>query len=261
MAHTKLKSTTELKINFDPSELKFESAPEESKKKAEQYISSDQLADGDIMMFLEDKVIYGYDYLYKGKKLILPEVNPTLIFFSNAIMSSNTLQYYKEVLFNESLEAGKAGKILSLNHSATFFQLSINCVINLQAAIESFANRNIPETYECIDKDGKAFFPNIDYKLYTAIPIVTGKNFGVGKNKKYLKYIMKLIKLRNDIIHLKPLSKTNTGYKVIYRELLNFDFEKTILAIRKYINFYDENLIEECQCGIDFSYDIKKSEL
>ena len=258
MSHIKLKPTREIKIDFHPSELDESILPEESKKVAKEYLKSEKLAENenfDIMMMLEDKVIFGYDYLYKGKKIILPEVNPVTIFYSNAVMSFGLLNQYKEKLLSESSEVGKTGQNLNLNHSGIFFQLATNCIINLQSALESFANRIIPENYLYIDKTGNIISPTISHKLYNTLPKLKNIDFRQAKNKKYNLPIEKLIQLRNNIIHLKPVEKTNSGYKGIYRDLLDFDFQKTILGVKTFINFYENNLIEECQCGNDFFYD------
>lgn len=258
MGHTRLKANREIKLNFHPSELNDSLAPEDSKKYAREYLTSKKLAEDenfDIMLMLENKVIYGYDYLYQGKKLILPEVNPITIFYSNAVMSYGMLNKYKEKLLSESAEAGKYDKALTLSHSGTFFQLSTNCIINLQAAIESFANRIIPENYMYLDKTGNTINPTVSHKLYNVLPKIRNIDFRQAKNKKHNKCIDKLIQLRNDIVHLKPVGETNTGYKGIYRDLLNFDYLKTITAVKTYVNFYEENLIEECPCGKDFYYD------
>lgn len=90
----------------------------------------------------------------KNKKLILPEVDPITIFFSNDVMSYGQLQHYKFKLLEESSKTGEARKNLDLNLSGDFFQPAINCIINLQASLESFANRIIPEDYLFIDKTG-----------------------------------------------------------------------------------------------------------
>lgn len=50
MAHTKLKSTTEIKINFHPSELNFDSTLEESKRNTEKYLNSNELLEDDVMI-------------------------------------------------------------------------------------------------------------------------------------------------------------------------------------------------------------------
>ena len=266
MGHTRLKPTREIKIDFHPSELDEGLVPEESKRKAKEYLTSNKLAEDDIMIMFDNKVIYGYDYIYNKKKLILPEVNPVTIFFSNAVMSYGMVNHYRERLLSESSEAGKTNQFVNLNHSGIFFQLAANCIINLQAAIESFANRVIPENYLYLDKTGNVIFPTLSHKLYTTVPKIKKIDFRQAKYKKYNVCIDKLIQLRNDIIHLKPVNKTNTGYKGIYRNLLNFDYNKATIAVKTYLNFYEPNLIEECLCGIDFYFDaiekpIKKNSL
>src|SRR5690606_17244730 len=116
--------------------------------------------------------IYGYDYIYGEKKLILPELDPTTIFFSNAVMSFGKLSQYKTKLLEESSEAGKTGKSVNLNHSSDFFQLAVNCIINLQAALESFANRIIPSDYIYLNRGGNVMNPTVTHKLYNVLPKV-----------------------------------------------------------------------------------------
>jgi hypothetical protein len=59
-------------------------------------------------------------------------------------------------------------------------------------------------------------------------------------------------------VHQRPVEQTNSAYKGIYRDLLNFEFQKAITTVKTYINFYEANLIEECLCGQDFFLDIIK---
>ncbi|HJR99960.1 MAG TPA: hypothetical protein VJ780_03405, partial [Flavobacterium sp.] len=139
-------------------------------------------------------------------------------------------------------------------HSAMYFQLTINCIINLQATLESFANRIIPEDYLYLNKFGDPVQRTVTYKLNTVIPIIKKIDFQQRKHRKYNICIDKLIQLRNDIIHLKPTQKTNTAYKHVYRDLLNFDYQKAILSVKTFINFYEPNLIEECACGNNYSF-------
>lgn len=256
MGHIRLKPTRELKINFDPSELIFTKTPAESKKKAKEFIDSKKLSQDDIMLMLEGKVIFGYDYLHEKKKIILPEVNPITVFYSNAIMSYGMLDQYRKKMLDTSYVVGKEGKFIDLNHSGDFFHLAINCIINLQAALESFANRIIPENFLFINKTGNTIQPTVSHKLFNALPKIKGIDFKIGKHRKYVKCIDSLIKLRNDIVHLRPVEDTNTGYKYIYRDLLSFDFQKALLSVKIFINFYEDGLIEECSCEQDFFFDV-----
>lgn len=258
MGHIKLKPTIQFEINFHPSELDDIIIPEESKEIARDYVKSKKLSENDIMIMMDNKIIYGYDYLYQNKKLILPEVNPVTIFYSNAIMSSGLLQNYKETLLSEASVVGKNGQMIDLNHSGAFFQLAINCIVNLQATLESFANVVIPHDYLFTDSLGNPIIPTISHKLNTSIPEIRNINFKT-KFKRYCKHIDALIQLRNNIIHLKPVEQTtNTVYKNVYRQLLNFDYHKTIIVVSTFVNFYEPDLLSECGCGNDFSYDIIK---
>lgn len=258
MAHINLKASTELDIDFNPNDLDDSIVPEESKKVVRDYISSKKLAEDenfDIMLMFEHKVVYGFDYLHNGKKRMLVEINPVTIFFANSVMSYGMLGSYKEILLSQSPEIGKKGEPINLSHSGMFFQLAINCIINIQATLESLANRIIPENYHYLDKTGNPVNRTVTYKLNNVVPQIKQINFQKKKHRKHNIAIDKLIKLRNDIIHLKPIGETNTGYKGVYRDLLDFDYSKTIIAVKTFVNFYEPNLIEECPCGKDFYFD------
>ncbi len=143
------------------------------------------------------------------------------------------------------------------NHFGIFFQLAINCVINLQSTVESFVNRQIPEGHKSVDENGNEFDPSIFYKLNKILPEI--KKIFMSEFKQHNNRIRKIIELRNEIIHLKPTAETtNTKYKDVYRKLLNFDFTKSIISVKKLVNFYEPNLIEECSCGKEFFYEINE---
>ena len=204
----------------------------------------------------EDTVVFGFDYFHAEKRRLVIEINPFTIFFANSIMSFGMLNKYKKVLLSQSPEVGDLeSEPINLSHSGMFFQLAINCIINLQATLESLANRSIPETYHFLDKTGNPVDRNVTFKLFNALPNVKKIDFKKKSNRKHNIAIDKLIQIRNNIIHLKPDSKTNTGYKGIYRELLDFDYIKNVMAVKTFVNFYEPNLIEECLCGIEYYFD------
>ena len=261
MAHIRLKPSKEIKIKFNPKELENIKVPEESKTFVQEYMKSKKLSDDDnldMMLMFDDRILFGFDYLYGKTKRVIIEINPVTIFYSNSVMSFGMLRHYKDVLLSQATEVSQIGNSevnVNLSHSAMYFQLAINCVINLQASLESFANRVIPENYPYIDKLGNPVKQTVTYKLYNALPKVKLIDFRKKQNRKYNISIDKLIQLRNDIVHLTPSGQTNTGYKGVYRDLLNFDFSKAILSVRKFVNFYEPDLIEECSCGKDFYFD------
>lgn len=260
MAHIQLKPSKEQVVNFNPNELNAIDWPSESIEYSKDYLGSRKLAEEDerdIVLLFPDRIVYGFDYLDDSIKRVVVEINPVTIFFSNAVMCSGQLKCYKNLLLSQAPdvnEIGKGGEPFNASHAGMYFQLAINCIINLQAALESFANRIIPNDYSFIGTDGKVQVPNITLKLNNAIPSIKKVKFRQRKHKRFNVQIDSLIKLRNHIIHLKPDGQTNTGYKGVYRDLLNFDYFKAIESVRVFINFYEENLIEECLCGNDFAF-------
>lgn len=263
LTHIKLKPTKRIEIGFDPKELgKNIKAPEESVKLAKKIQNSKQYSDDyDIILMFEDHVIYAFDYLHKGQKILIPEINPITIFYSNALMSHRKLLEFREKLFRNSPTIKNYSKN-PINPSlfSDFFQLASNCIFNLQSTLESFVNIIITDNQVFKDKNGNDFEPSIFHKLDKALPNIKDKRFK-SKFKKENKQIRELIELRNEIIHLKPIDKsTNTQYKITYRRLLKFDYRKTIFAVREFIDFYEPNLIEECECEKEFYYDIKTAE-
>ena len=45
----------------------------------------------DLMILFEDNIIFGFDFIHGKKRLLIPEINPTTIFYSNAVMSNKKL--------------------------------------------------------------------------------------------------------------------------------------------------------------------------
>ncbi|WP_159799825.1 hypothetical protein [Flavobacterium sp. MK4S-17] len=258
--HILLKPTKIIKTNFNISEVtsKIE-IPKKSKDFVKEYLTSNKLSDeygSDLMLAFEDEFIYGFDYNYNNQKLLIPEINPVTIFYSNALMSHHNLIAFRKALYSESPTITDYKKTVNPSLFGNFFQLASNCIINLQAAIETFTNRLIPENYTYLDKDGNNFNPSLFHKLDSTLPEITDKKFRT-KYKKDNFLIKKIIELRNEIIHLKPIQeKTNTQYKIIYRKILNFEYNKAIIATRNFINYYEPNLIEECSCGKEHYYEI-----
>lgn len=258
MSHIGLKFNTEIKIDYDLtktiSDIKLS---DESKKIIDDYSKSDRLAeeyDYDLILQTTDSLIFGFEFINDGEKLMIPEINPVTIYFSNAVMSNNKIHYYKKILID------KAQKGIIQPHSfGNYFQLSFNCIINLQSAIETLVNKLIQENeYYFYDSNRRARNGNIHDKIDIALPEISHKNFENDFEDEYLD-IKNLIRIRNQMIHLKPdVENTNTKYKIPYRKIIEFNFGKTIESAKKFINYYQPNLIEECDCGSELYFDIIK---
>lgn len=52
------------------------------------------------MMEYKDSITFGFDIRYEKKKIIIPELNPTGIFYSNALMCHRNLIKSKTALID-----------------------------------------------------------------------------------------------------------------------------------------------------------------
>lgn len=256
MGHIKIKPSLKIDVNFDINEvLKNANYSKESKSLISSYMNSEKFAehyDYDLLLQTDNSLIAGFEYLYNNKKVFMQEVNPITIYYSNAVMSSYLIEDYKSIC----LEKATKGKI-SGHAFGNFFQLAFNCIINLQTSIESFLNYILNEhRYVFYDKNNRIRKASIHEKIEIALPEITKKVFKDEYAFQYMS-IKKLIVLRNEMIHLQPDKEdTNTKYKIPYRKIIDFDFAETIDAVKIFLNYHKENLIEECGCGKDFYFEI-----
>lgn len=256
MGHIKVKPSLKIDVNFDINEvLKNANYSKESKSLISSYMNSEKFAehyDNDLFLITDNSLVAAFEYLHDNKKIGLPEANPITIYYSNAVMSSYLIEDYKSIC----LEKAAKGKISS-HAFGNFFQLAFNCIINLQTSIESFLNYILNEhKYVFYDKNNRIRKASIHDKIEIALPEITKKTF---KDKYAFQYslIKKLIVLRNEMIHLQPdKEETNAKYKLPYRKIIDFDFAETIQAVKVFLNYHKENLIEECNCGNDFYFEI-----
>jgi len=148
MPHIKFKPTRKIDFDFDFSELDFNLAATESRINAKRYLKSNELNDGTILMFFEKAVVFAFDHLHQNEKIFIPEINPVTIFFSNAIMSLRLLIHYKEKLIQNSPRVKTFDGNVDPKDFGNFFQIATNIIVNLQATVESLANRLIPKDRE-----------------------------------------------------------------------------------------------------------------
>lgn len=256
MAHIGIKKSSEVKFDFD---IKNLMGTAENKKKSlemlKSYQESNKYADDydrDLLLITEDSIITAFDYIYKGQKLMMPEINPVTIYYSNAVMSNFKIKNYKNILISKSKEG-----IIDSHVFGNFFQLAFNCIINLQSSVETFLNYILNENkYVFYDKNNKVRKSSIHEKIEIALPEIFNKTFKDDYSKQ-ITQIKDLISIRNEMIHLKPdKEETNSKYKVPYRKILDFNFDETVEAVKVFINYHQNSLIEECNCGRDFYFDI-----
>lgn len=198
----------------------------------------------------DKKIIQGFLYLHKGKPVIIPEPEPSILYFVNAERILDDIIDIRNEIFN-LLGLENAGKVDLL--FSDLFLISFNFIINLFASIEAFNNSVIPEDFtyrdrkQLRDKDNIQKHVDFELKIKKIVPLIYGKSFVVDFNKKY-ELIAKLKAIRNNLIHTKNLNKNwAASYRDIYREILSFDFENAYNYTKDYMNYYEKDWIENSE--------------
>lgn len=198
-------------------------------------------------------------FTYQGEKAgyAIPEPHPVVLYFNAAQTYMKHVQESREKLFSELNTPTLASKQLDAFY--TYFSLITLYTTFLYNALEAFMNSAIPDEYEhrrdnnrqteLLNKEQIQRFSNFDEKIKIIIPKATGKKFLADYPSQY-DTLLKLKICRDEIIHTKMYaSPSQNPYKKLFTIALDFDYESAIFAVRNYINYYEPNLIEDCNCG------------
>jgi hypothetical protein len=205
-----------------------------------------------------NELIQTFQYNLDKRVYFIPEPNPIVVYFEIARSYEKDIKTAKLKLLDEyDNKTPDATKILAaFNH---YYSISSVTAIFLFTALEGFINNLIPEDYkyfrsletktEVFDKQQVQENLLFEEKIKKVIPEITNKNFAQDIGHKY-EIIKKLKLFRDEIIHTKSYNDTKPNfYKGLFTTSLDFDYEKTMYAVRDYINYHENNLIEECNCG------------
>lgn len=207
-----------------------------------------------VFMQLEDKtIIQGFVHLINGKPFMIPEPEPSILYFTNAEDKLNELLEIQSTLLESNLTTNNFS---DLSHTFyNFFQLSSDYIINLFTSIEAFNNSLIPDDFSIKIKrknyDKERTQRSMDFlnKIKKAIPQIINKSFIIDNPKKH-EFLLEIKHLRDNVVHTKNMqSRFPASYRELYKSYLNFDFKKSYEVTKDYFNFYKENWIENCNCG------------
>lgn len=212
-----------------------------------------------VISFTKNSMLFCSPMKVGNTNIIIPEPNLTLIYFDTAYNyylkiekeKPNFIHFFSEKEhFNIDIEE-------SLHFLYDYTSLVTNFIIMLFTSFESFINSQIDhkETYpykdEILDANGiQRNLKNID-KIKKIINKKTNKNF-LKENPTNWQLIIKLCDIRNEIIHTKINHKENGMYRNILKGSLSMDYSHTLLAVKNFINYYEENLIEDCPCDKNY---------
>ncbi|MGE0637262.1 MAG: hypothetical protein AB7G44_10620 [Bacteroidia bacterium] len=203
--------------------------------------------------------IQAFPHKVNGKIFLIPEPNPTLIYFSSAQNNFRALEKYKNDLLPKiDVQSDISDEII--HDFYNYFGAVSGCVIFLFTSIESFMNSLIKDSHvyrkvqnnrtELYNKSQIEAYISFDEKIKKVIPQLTGIDY-LKKHPNIAQHISNLKDFRDNIIHTKSNVET-FKYDHIVKRSFGFSYEKTIDAVASYMNGYRKDFIKECNCGKDF---------
>jgi len=209
----------------------------------------------------DNHIVQTFRYINGEDVYLFTEPDPIIIYFDTSIHFHKTIAKQKKELFAK-LSSPKDNFFKAVNGDFYwYFSTVCNFVIFLFLSIEAFINKSIPLDFEYRKQiqNKKTELYNkfqiqrhIEFleKIKYVLPEATGNNFVKEFSHKY-EHLKKLKEFRDEIIHTKSFEDKGTPnlYQDLFVMSLEFEFDKTLFAARDFINYYQPNLIEECNCG------------
>lgn len=206
----------------------------------------------------DQKLIQGFFYIIEGRKVMIGEPNPTVIYFSNAQGFLSSILKYRKDLF-DALKSDKNDVDIIMNAMFGFYSVVTSFSSSLFNSLEAMANSKIPKNFKMqnpkrrksmMNKQEIIRFTRFEDKVKIVLKNITGDNFAEKKNLAYNE-IIKLKTLRDNITHAKAdIDYEVNYYEKLYTEALDFDYAKSLDSAKEFINFYENDLIEPCDCGL-----------
>ena len=202
----------------------------------------------------------GFIYNYHGNYTVVPIPDLTLVYYDHSYQM-NRMRKKKENELFEKLNSEDDISEDASNELYHYYGFASNCIISLFTSIESFINHLIPDekTFQKVLKNKTEIYTksqiqeslNFNEKVKIVIPyFFDGKNFFKKANPTN-ELINNLKQLRDDIIHTKSESNFELQ-ELLLRRVLNFKYDKTLEAVAKFMNFYKNDYVQECNCGNDY---------
>lgn len=202
-----------------------------------------------------------FKYKYGKKTYIIPEPNPIVIYFSNAQVNLANIKECRVKLM-DALNYGKDDLGDAMNSFYNFFGHVSNFVTSLFNSLEAFLNHQIPNDFEykrfskqkteLYNKEQIQRQISFEEKIKKVIPQVKEKSFHRHQAHKF-DIILTFKEFRDDIVHTKVDEKNAPNlYHKLFAKSLDYDYNETIQIVKEYLNYYEPELIEKCNCGSDY---------
>lgn len=207
--------------------------------------------------FLDDNtVVKAFAYSKPPLRIALPVPHPVVLYFETGRSFIKHMTNSKSLLLKlyKDSDNPQIGDILHKYYS--FHGNASACIYFLFLSLESFINYIIPNDFIYIFENGKSYPYEkfIRHKFFEKHEIVSSYcNKSFAKDYPDIwKSIEKLKTIRDEITHLKqmPTKAGQPKYNSILRSVLDFDYNEAACAVRDFINYYEPDLIQECNCGV-----------
>lgn len=201
-----------------------------------------------------NKVIMCFQYKSNGKTKLIPEPDPVLIFFHSAYTNYARIEETRKKILNILSEAKLTELII--NELYDYFGIVTGFVIFSFTSLEAFINQSIPAdiTYKRTNKRSTEIFNKEQIERYFSfddklevLEEVTQKNFSKKHIPTY-QHIVNLKEFRDNIIHLKKVTKGSSPYDHIYKKAFDFKYSDSLNAVASFLNYYKPGYVEECPC-------------
>lgn len=206
-------------------------------------------------------------FIYKDKarseKYVINIPIMPMVFFDSAYTSNLHLRNAREKLLDGlAMENTDGIYYPQIDHNVyRFIGYSTSTIILLCNSLECFANEMIARNkyvYTNVLKQKSEVYDhnqiqnNVDFKtkLFIILPAVFNKK--PNPTSLFLQAIHRLIDLRNDITHLKLEENLIIERSAITRRLLSHDYDKSLVHVREFINYFLPNYLQDCDCEGEF---------
>lgn len=212
-----------------------------------------------VAFMIDTEGFYTLSLMYnnQGKELTIPIPDLTLAYYDSAYMNNYQRKSFKNDLFEKLSQTSDLTDDVS-HQMYRYINYATTSLIMMFTSIESFLNSLIPEDGNYASKKKKVYskekiqrYIGFEEKILHVIPSFTNSSFYTNKNDFRRSFIGKLKILRDEIIHTKSSFMFQKQSELI-KQLLDFEFDKTLLETKQFMNFYKSNYIENCPCKKDF---------
>lgn len=209
----------------------------------------------------ENTLIQSFLYDYESEKTTtIPIPDLTLIYYDAAYTFNVKRKDYQQKLFKKLKDESEITEGVK-NEIYLYFTLATSTIIQMFTSMESFLNDLLPIDYiyirktkqkqELFNNNQIQGYINFEEKILKVIPSFHKKGSFFKKGAFEQSEIGKLKNLRNEIIHTKS-SEYREKQAILMTDLFDFEYDKTLLKIREYMNYYRKDYLVNCDCEQDY---------